>query len=205
MDLSKYNADQRKAIEATEGPMMILAGAGSGKTRTLVGKIQYLIEDKKVFPYQILALTFSNKAAKEMADRVSMQLGLDNGSLAITTFHAFCAKVLRTQAQYLGLSKHFTIYDDSETLSLIKNILGRRGFSQKDHNPQDIKYYISNLKNDGYYIGCKIRPEIRPESIDENPEFYSIYCEYEQELSKSNAVDFGGLIVGVVQLLEQFQ
>src|SRR5690606_7509012 len=139
----------------TEGPVMILAGAGSGKTRTLVTRIQYLLNEKGMSPFQVLAVTFSNKAAKEMRERIASETEYDLGSLQITTFHAFCAKVLRTEAQYLGLSRNFTIYDQSESKSVVKTILGQRGISLKEINPSEVQYYIDALKNAGHYPSVK--------------------------------------------------
>jgi DNA helicase-2/ATP-dependent DNA helicase PcrA len=103
MDINLLNDSQRRAVTTTDGPVMILAGAGSGKTRTLVSRIQYLLDEKRISPYQILAVTFSNKAAREMRERVASATGNDIGSLQITTFHAFCSKVLRSEAEYIGL------------------------------------------------------------------------------------------------------
>jgi DNA helicase-2/ATP-dependent DNA helicase PcrA len=202
MDLSHLNETQQKAVLNTEGPVMILAGAGSGKTRTLVSRIQYLLDDKKVSPFRILAVTFSNKAAKEMRDRVCHESNLDLGAIQITTFHSFCSRVLRSEAQYLGLSKNFTIYDTSEMKSVIKTVLGRRGINQKEVHPNEVSYYIDGIKNLGYYCGCKDEEIL--EEIDQDDIFFDFFKEYESELHKSNAVDFGGLITAVLNLFENF-
>ena len=111
INLNSLNEAQRKAVVSTEGPLMVLAGAGSGKTKTLVTRISYLLTEKRVSPYRLLALTFSNKAAREMRERVASEVQEDLGALQITTFHAFCSRLLRQESQYLGLSKNFTIYD----------------------------------------------------------------------------------------------
>lgn len=200
--LKNLNFGQEKAVLTTEGPVMILAGAGSGKTRTLVSRITYLLEGLNISPFKILALTFSNKAAKEMRDRVSRDVASDIGSLQITTFHAFCAKVLRNEAQYLGLGKNFTIYDTSESKSIAKGILARRGVLERETSPFEILYYVSELKNNGHYLDRKNSGD--ESSIDKNDLFYDYFLEYESELHKSNAVDFGGLITGVIQLFEKF-
>ena len=202
MDISTLNEPQLAAVKHTTGPLMILAGAGSGKTKTLVTKIQFLLEKMDISPFQILAVTFSNKAAREMRERVSTESGIDTGALQITTFHSFCSRVLRQEAQYLGLSRNFTIYDTSESKSIIKNVLGKRGISPKEIHPNEILYYIDSVKNAGFYIGCK-NPQIL-EEIDQEDLFFSFYKEYESELHKSNAVDFGGLITGVINLFESF-
>ena len=196
----QLNRAQQKAVLANEGPVMILAGAGSGKTRTLVSKISYLIENLHISPFQVLALTFSNKAAREMRERVAKAVSDDIGALGITTFHAFCARVLRSEASYIGLSQNFTIYDTSESKAIVKQILSRHGISTKEINPKEILFYISEVKNIGYYLGAKDFEE----AIDKNDPYFGYFTEYESELAKSNAVDFGGLINGVIQLFEKF-
>jgi DNA helicase-2/ATP-dependent DNA helicase PcrA len=199
--LEQLNREQQEAVINTDGPIMILAGAGSGKTRTLVTRINYLIEEKRISPYQILAVTFSNKAAKEMKERILHHSSFDLGSLNITTFHAFCARLLRAEANYLGLSKSFTIYDDSESKAIIKTILGRRGISQKEINPSEVDLYIETLKNQGYFLNSPDDPE---NPVEKNDLFFKLFVDYETELHKSNAVDFGGLITGVLNLFHQF-
>lgn len=202
MNLNHLNIKQRDAVENVDGPMMILAGAGSGKTRTLVARISYLIEEKHISPFQLLALTFSNKAAKEMRDRISREVSCDVGALQVTTFHAFCAKVLRSNAQYLGLSKSFTIYDTSESKAIVKSILERRGISQKDISPFEVLYFIEDLKNHGHYPDRNI--EDKEYSVDKSDLYFEMYLEYERELVRANALDFGGLITAVLQLFEKF-
>jgi DNA helicase-2/ATP-dependent DNA helicase PcrA len=135
MNLDFLNESQKQAVLITDGPVMILAGAGSGKTRTLVARIQYLLEEKNVSPFQLLAVTFSNKAAREMRERLAVNTQINVGALQVTTFHAFCARVLRMEATYLGLSKNFTIYDDGESQSIIKGILAKRGINTKELSP----------------------------------------------------------------------
>jgi DNA helicase-2/ATP-dependent DNA helicase PcrA len=199
INLSNLNEVQRQAVIHTDGPVMILAGAGSGKTRTLVTRISYLLTEKNISPHQLLALTFSNKAAKEMRERISHDVPFDVGALQITTFHAFCAKLLRSEANFLGLSRNFTIYDDGESKAIVKSLLERRGISTKETNPYDILNYIDSLKNNGYYPGREIEGGAHPED-----EYYDYVNEYESELSRANAVDFGGLITAVIQLFEKF-
>ena len=149
MNLDKLNEAQKQAVLETDGPVMVLAGAGSGKTRTLVTRIAYLLEEKRISPFKILALTFSNKAAREMRERVASEVSEDLGALQITTFHAFCARILRSEAQYLGLSKNFTIYDTSESKAIAKSLLSKRGISTKEISPFEILYFIDDLKNNG--------------------------------------------------------
>ena len=202
MNLEHLNSDQKSAVLETEGPVMILAGAGSGKTRTLVSRIQYLLDEKQVSPFRLLAVTFSNKAAREMRERIAQDQDIDLGALQITTFHSFCARVLRNEAQYIGLSRNFTIYDTSESRSVVKNVLGKRGINQKEFHPNELLNYTDGLKNLGYYIGCKDQETL--DEIEQEDLMFDLFQEYEAELHKSNAVDFGGLITGVLNLFETF-
>jgi DNA helicase-2/ATP-dependent DNA helicase PcrA len=206
MILDNLNPSQQEAVRNTDGAIMVLAGAGSGKTRTLVTRIQYLLEELGVSPYRILAVTFSNKAAREMKERVAHTSNVDLGALQITTFHAFCAKLLRFEATYLGLSRNFTIYDDSESLSVIKAIMAKKDISQKEVSPYEIAQYFDQLKNAGFYLGRLAQYEFEDDQIEKlkDHEFFNLFTDYEEELAKSNAVDFGGLITGVVKLLECF-
>ena len=198
--LEGLNQQQKAAVEHTDGPVMVLAGAGSGKTKTLVTRIAYLMGEKNVSPFRILALTFSNKAAREMRERISSMTGLDIGSLQVTTFHAFCARVLRQEADFIGLSRSFTIYDGSESKSLMKQVLGRKGIGPKELNPKDVLYYIEQLHHNGYWPG-KVEHEL---DLDQADPFYSHYLEYTEELHRSNATDFGGLITGVLELFSKY-
>ncbi len=202
MNLEFLNPSQKDAVLLTDGPVMILAGAGSGKTRTLVARIQYLIEEMGIGPYQILAVTFSNKAAREMRERLSVNTQINMGSLNVTTFHAFCSKVLRSEATYLGLSRNFTIYDDSETQSVIKAILAKRGINQKELSPYTVAAFIDGLKNLGYYLG--LRRDEKVEKYAEDKRLFDIFLDYEAELHRSNALDFGGLITGVLNLFRTY-
>jgi DNA helicase-2/ATP-dependent DNA helicase PcrA len=200
VNLSALNPVQKEAVLKTDGPVMILAGAGSGKTKTLVTRITYLLDEKNVSPHQLLALTFSNKAAREMRERIAHELpALDIGSLQITTFHAFCARLLRSEANFLGLSRNFTIYDEGESKAIAKSLLERRGISTKEINPYEILSYIDSLKNNGYYPGRQMA-----DGADPTDEYFGYFEEYESELHRANAVDFGGLITAVIQLFEKF-
>lgn len=202
MDLSSLNSQQKEAVLNCSGPIMVLAGAGSGKTKTLVTKMAYLLKEKQLAPYEMLALTFSNKAAKEMSYRVKREVGGDLGALQVTTFHAFCARLLRSESHYLGLSRSFTIYDTSESKSVVKALLSKRGISTKEISPFEILYYIDELKNLGYYLGGPT--EIDDDIVDLNHEYYGFFEEYENELSRNNALDFGGLITATISLFDKF-
>lgn len=202
MNLDFLNESQKQAVLHTDGPVMILAGAGSGKTRTLVARIQYLLEEKRVSPFQVLAVTFSNKAAREMRERLAHNTQINVGALQVTTFHAFCAKVLRMEATYLGLSKNFTIYDDGESQSIIKGILAKHGVNQKELSPYTVAAYIDGLKNLGYYVGLARNQDV--EKYYEDRRLWTFFLEYEAELHRSNAVDFGGLITGILNLFRTY-
>jgi DNA helicase-2/ATP-dependent DNA helicase PcrA len=201
VNINGLNPVQKEAVLQTDGPVMILAGAGSGKTKTLVTRITYLLDEKNLSPHQLLALTFSNKAAREMRERIAAELPhLDIGTLQITTFHAFCARLLRSEANYLGLSRNFTIYDEGESKAIAKSLLERRGISTKEINPFEILAYIDTLKNNGFYPG-RVMAE---GAADPTDEYFGYFEEYESELHRANAVDFGGLITAVIQLFEKF-
>jgi DNA helicase-2/ATP-dependent DNA helicase PcrA len=202
MNFDYLNESQKQAVLQTDGPVMILAGAGSGKTRTLVARIQFLLEEKNVSPFQVLAVTFSNKAAREMRERLASNTQINIGALQVTTFHAFCAKVLRMEATYLGLSKNFTIYDDGESQSIIKALLAKRGISQKELSPYTVASYVDSIKNLGHFTGITLSMDV--EKISEDRLLWGLYLEYESELLRSNAVDFGGLITGVLNLFHRF-
>jgi DNA helicase-2/ATP-dependent DNA helicase PcrA len=202
MDLNFLNKSQRQAVLMTDGPIMILAGAGSGKTRTLVARIQYLLEEKRIGPFQILAVTFSNKAAREMRERLAHSTQVNVGALQVTTFHAFCAKVLRMESNYLGLSKNFTIYDDGESQSIIKALLAKRGINTKELSPYTVASYIDGIKNLGHYMGIARTPDV--EKYAEDQRLWDIFQDYEAELHRSNAVDFGGLITGILNLFRNY-
>lgn len=202
MNLDFLNESQRQAVLQTDGPVMILAGAGSGKTRTLVARIQYLLEELRVSPFQILAVTFSNKAAREMRERLAVNTQINIGALQVTTFHAFCAKVLRMESTYLGLSRNFTIYDGGESQSIIKAIMGKRGINQKEMSPYTIADFIDSLKNRGHYVGQKMNEDVQ--KIANDRFMYDLFLEYEAELHRSNATDFGGLITGVLNLFHNY-
>src|SRR6478752_7706957 len=187
MNLDFLNESQKQAVLQTDGPVMILAGAGSGKTRTLVARIQYLLEEKRISPFSVIAVTFSNKAAREMRERLAVNTQINVGALQVTTFHAFCAKVLRMEATYLGLSKNFTIYDDGESHAIIKAILNKRGINQKELSPYTVAAFIDGLKNLGFYVGLPKNAEVLKYAEDKR--LFDIFLDYEAELHRSNAID----------------
>ena len=146
IDLEKMNPPQRQAVLTTEGPLLVLAGAGSGKTRVLTHRIAYLL-DKGVPPWAILAITFTNKAAREMKERVEGLVGDAASEVWVSTFHACCARILRRDIEKLGYQRSFSIYDDDDQMSVIKQILKEQNLGDKAYPPREIKSAISDAKN----------------------------------------------------------
>lgn len=147
--LAKLNDKQKEAVQTTEGPLLIMAGAGSGKTRVLTHRVAYLIEEKGVTPWHILAITFTNKAAKEMKERVGQLLDQEDAEAVwVSTFHALCVRILRRESEKIGYSRSFTIADPSEQLTLVKQILRRLNIDPKQFDPRSILNNISNAKNE---------------------------------------------------------
>ena len=148
MDLSKLNDKQREAVMETDGPILVLAGAGSGKTRVLTTKVAYLVLEKDVLPENILAITFTNKAAKEMKERVHKMLGSDSYRIQISTFHSFGLLLVKENYDKLGFDKNFTILDSDDVLTIIKRILKDMNLDPKVYNPRAIRNKISSAKNE---------------------------------------------------------
>ncbi|EUJ38720.1 ATP-dependent DNA helicase [Brochothrix campestris FSL F6-1037] len=142
------NPEQQKAVVTTEGPLLIMAGAGSGKTRVLTHRVAYLIKEKNVNPYNILAITFTNKAAREMKERVGAILGSDADAIWVSTFHSMCVRILRRDAERMGLSRAFTILDSSDQLTVVKKIMKDRNIDPKRYQPRAMLASISNAKNE---------------------------------------------------------
>lgn len=194
------NPQQAKGVENTEGPLLILAGAGSGKTRVLTHRIAYLIEEEKAYPSQILAITFTNKAAKEMKERVEKLVGEESRSIWVSTFHSMCLRMLRRDVEKLDYGKNFVIYDAIDQKSLLQECIRELNMSDKQFPTQGLSKAISEAKdklltpreykkqNEGNYRLEKIA---------------SVYELYQNKLKKNNAVDFDDLIVKTIQLFEQ--
>ena len=209
--LDKLNPQQRAAVETTEGPVLILAGAGSGKTRVITYRIAYLIENLGVMPEAILAMTFTNKAAQEMVERVDKLVGgLSIAKPTISTFHSFCVRVLRRDIEQLripsavpgqppiGLTKSFVIYDESDQQQLVKSVMRRLGIDDKQTTPRFILSHISWAKN--HMLDPQ---EVYLQSGDPKTEKVAhIYEEYRKELRKANALDFDDLLLETVRLLK---
>ena len=199
--LEKLNKQQYEAATCTEGPLLILAGAGSGKTGTMTHRIAYMIKDCGIDPYSILAVTFTNKAAGEMRDRVEALVGPKPG-MWIQTFHSACLRILRSEADRLGYSKSFVVYDPVDQKSLVKRIVKDLQFDEKRFAPNYVLTIISSEKEK------ENGPEKYAEETAEMPENYKsiarIYAEYEKELKQNNAMDFDDLILNAVRLFERF-
>ncbi len=192
------NKMQKEAVFATEGPLLILAGAGSGKTKTMTNRIAYLIEEKGVSPYNILAVTFTNKAAAEMRHRVEALIG-ENLNMWITTFHSACMRILRQNIESLGYSRDFTIYDSQDQKTVIKECLTRENLDEKIFSIPYIQKIIGDCKNKG------ISPKAYEEPYAIGSKEYKIakvYEYYESILKKNNALDFDDLLLKVVELFE---
>ena len=208
MNLDFLNKEQKEAVLSTEGPLLILAGAGSGKTRVLTTKIAYLIEECGVSPYNILAITFTNKAAKEMRDRIILQIGAKAKGAQISTFHSFGVRILTDHFEKLGYEKSFTIIDSDDSLSLIKKILKDKGLDPKSYNPNAIRNQISSCKNEMMSYSDYEKFAIG----DYEKIVYEVFKEYETTLKDNNSVDFDDLLLLPIKLfrehpkvLEQYQ
>lgn len=194
--IKSLNEKQKDFVLTECGTCVVLAGAGSGKTKALTTKIYYLIKYKQIKPYEILAITFTNKAAKEMKERVESYFNGEIHGIQISTFHSFCSRFLRTE-----LNSNFVIFDDKDVKSVIKSILKKMELDEKEFPVNGISSYIDNLKNLGYYIGKENLSNKEKELLKNG--YYDIYEEYQSELEKSNALDFGDLIVRTIQILDK--
>ncbi|MDA7688869.1 UvrD-helicase domain-containing protein [Candidatus Pelagibacter sp.] len=198
--LNNLNNAQKEAVLYLDGPLLIVAGAGSGKTKVLTSRIAHIINEKKAFPNQILSVTFTNKAAKEMQNRVSSILNSEAIGLSwLGTFHSICAKLLRKHAPAAGLTSNFTIIDTDDQVRLIKNICKAENIDIKQLAPKFILSIIDRWKNKGFYPGEVI---INKNDIFERT-ILPLYKIYQQKLLDLNACDFGDLILHVVKILEK--
>jgi len=198
--LKNLNEQQKEAVSYLNGPLLIVAGAGSGKTKVLTSRIAHIIKQKKAYPNQIIAVTFTNKAAKEMQNRVSTILKKEAIGLSwLGTFHSICAKLLRKHATAAGLNSNFTIIDTDDQVRLIKNICKSENIDIKQLAPKYILSIIDRWKNKGYYPDQVI---INKKDIYEKT-VLPLYKIYQQKLLDLNACDFGDLILHCVNILEK--
>ena len=198
MDLSMLNDRQREAVETTEGPLLVLAGAGSGKTRVLTHRIAYLIQEKRVVPWNILALTFTNKAAGEMRERVEKLVGSSASDMWVTTFHAACARILRMEIEALGYGRTFVIYDDADQQSLLKKVIRELNINEKVFTPRELSSRISDAKNHSLDALAYFRESYAAKEV------VNAYVHYQKCLKQCNAVDFDDLLILTMKLFLQF-
>ena len=199
MDLSKLNDKQREAVMETDGPILVLAGAGSGKTRVLTTKVAYLVLEKDVLPENILAITFTNKAAKEMKERVHKMLGSDSYRIQISTFHSFGLLLVKENYDKLGFDKNFTILDSDDVLTIIKRILKDMNLDPKVYNPRAIRNKISSAKNelmDSNYYSRFANSEYEEIVLE-------VFRKYEKKIAKNNSLDFDDLLLLPIKLFKE--
>lgn len=199
MDLQQeLNDQQREACEIIEGPLLLLAGAGSGKTRTLTYRIAHLLQNHQVYPSQILAFTFTNKAAREMRDRIDRLVGEEGRSMWVGTFHSIAIRVLRQDVQLLGYGPQFLVYDADDTKGVVKEIIKEWGWDDKQWPAAQFVHAISRAKN-GF-----ISPETYPSQGFAEEKIQQVYKQYQARLKMLNALDFDDLIYLTVKLFDQF-
>ena len=196
--LSELNPQQQQIVKTTEGPLLVLAGAGSGKTRSVIFRTAYLIEEKKVNPYNILVVTFTNKAARELNDRLENKFGISSRYLWIGTFHSVCTRILRYEQDLLPFTSNFSIYDDGDQKSVFKKVYKYLDIDLKRFPLGRVRNIIGRQKN------SLITPETFFDFNDRN--FFSetvekIYREYQDILKKNNALDFDDLLMYTAFLL----
>ncbi|MBE7434101.1 MAG: UvrD-helicase domain-containing protein [Anaerolineales bacterium] len=195
--INKLNPQQRSAVTAADGPVMIVAGPGSGKTRVLTQRIAYLIANEGVRPWQILAVTFTNKAAKEMETRVKSLLNEQaTEGMMLGTFHSICARILRREAEHLPIESNFVIFDSDDQQSLVKAIIRDMNLNEKLYRANSVHASISRAKNE------LILPDDYPINTYRDEVVKRVYTEYQKRLIASNAVDFDDILVYATQLLE---
>ncbi|AWM43227.1 DNA helicase PcrA [Bacillus amyloliquefaciens] len=197
--LSGLNPVQQEAVKTTDGPLLLMAGAGSGKTRVLTHRIAYLMAEKHVAPWNILAITFTNKAAREMKERVESILGPGADEVWISTFHSMCVRILRRDIDRIGINRNFSILDTADQLSVIKGILKERNIDPKKFDPRSILGSISSAKNE----------LIEPEEFAKTAGGYydqvtsDVYTDYQKKLLKNQSLDFDDLIMTTIKLFER--
>ena len=198
LDLDGLNPAQREAVECTHGPLLVLAGAGSGKTRVLTMRIAHMIADEGVRPWQVLAITFTNKAAAEMRERLSALLPGGTRGMWVCTFHAMCVRMLREDPEAIGYAPNFTIYDDDDSKRLVKSIMNDLGIDQKQFPINGIRSKISSAKN------AMVGPgELESSTNPADRAAGRVYRALDARLAKANAMDFDDLLVKTYELLSK--
>ena len=198
LNLNLLNKEQREAVETVDGPLLVLAGAGSGKTRVLTYRIANLIENHGVAPWSILALTFTNKAAKEMKERTDKLIGIEESDMWVTTFHSFCVRVLRIDIDRLGYDSRFVIYDEQDQNGIIKDIVSPQIFDEKRMSKGLVRSMISQAKNSGE----SSERFLLDSGTGMDDKLLEIYRAYQKKLKSSNALDFDDLLIKTVELFE---
>lgn len=197
--VQKLNPPQREAVQATDGPLLIMAGAGSGKTRVLTHRIAYLIEKKRVAPWSILAITFTNKAAREMQDRVAKLVGPSGSDIWVSTFHSMCVRILRRDISRIGFTSSFSILDSGDQLSVIRNIMKEKNIDTKKIEPKSVQAAISSAKNE----------LLTPDRFAAKAGDYfeqiaaNVYEQYQKRLRANNSLDFDDLIMTTIKLFQE--
>ncbi|MDP5275938.1 DNA helicase PcrA [Chengkuizengella axinellae] len=193
------NDQQRKAVESTEEPLLIMAGAGSGKTRVLTHRIAYLIAKNNVAPWNILAITFTNKAAREMKERVESLVGPSANDIWVSTFHSMCVRILRKDIEKIGYTSNFTILDSTDQLSAVKNCMKELNIDSKKFEPRAVLSAISTAKNE------LVSPERYESTIGDYFQgvVSSVYTKYQKKLKSNNSLDFDDLIMKTIELFQQ--
>ncbi|MBU5593893.1 DNA helicase PcrA [Amphibacillus sp. MSJ-3] len=193
------NDKQREAVQKTDGPLLIMAGAGSGKTRVLTHRIAYLLDEKQISPRNVLAITFTNKAAREMKERVSQLVGPEADHMWVSTFHSMCVRILRRDADRIGLSRSFTILDSGDQLTVIKNILKEKNLDQKKFEPRALLAGISSAKNN-----LQTPDQFQASAGDYYQKTIAdVYQSYQKTLIKNQSLDFDDLIMQTIHLFER--
>ncbi|QTM98227.1 DNA helicase PcrA [Sediminibacillus dalangtanensis] len=197
--LKGLNEEQRRAVTHTEGPLLIMAGAGSGKTRALTHRIAYLLGEKEVSPRSILAITFTNKAAREMKDRVYQLVGPDGANIWVSTFHSMCVRILRRDIDRIGINSNFSILDSSDQLSVIKQILKDLNIDPKKFEPRAMLGAISSAKNE------LITPDEYSKTVGSfyEKQIAEVYERYQKTLRKNQSLDFDDLIMQTINLFDR--
>ena len=194
MELVNLNTEQRQAVECAQGPLLVLAGAGSGKTRVLVNRIASLMLDHHVRPWNILALTFTNKAAREMRERIERLIGRDSEGLWVMTFHSCCVRILRREAQYLGFDKSFVIYDDTDQLTIYSEIIKKLDLDDDKFPKRLLREQISQAKNHS----LDVEEYLRGDAFSDI--YLQVYKLYQKRLKQNNALDFDDLLLKTIEL-----
>lgn len=197
--IKRLNPEQRRAVETTDGPLLIMAGAGSGKTRVLTHRIAHLIASRKAAPWSILAITFTNKASREMRERVSKLVGSEGEEIWVSTFHSMCVRILRRDIERMGFSSNFTILDSSDQLSVIRGCMKDLNIDSKKFEPKAVQAAISTAKNE------LVSPQRFEQKVGDHFEglVAKVYKAYQKRLKTNNALDFDDLIMTTIDLFKQ--